>query len=118
MPVRSSQTLREEIVNYLVSVNTINGDTVRDFSNIPWDDYIQQMDMKGRYVDELTLRAFANTFNIRIEIISTLSNNGRVYINPENSNLLGRVTVGHFAEGQGDHHVCLQIEIADFGEIQ
>ena len=48
---RSPQTLREEIVNYLVSVESINGDVVRDFPNIPWDDYIQQMDIEGTYGD-------------------------------------------------------------------
>ena len=115
---RSPQTLREEIVNYLVSVESINGDVVRDFPNIPWDDYIQQMDIEGTYGNELTLRAFANIFNIEIEIVSTLGNDGRVSINPENSNPLGRITLGHFAEGQGDHYVCLQKEIAEDDETQ
>ena len=39
-------------------------------------------------------------------------------INPENSNLLGRITLGYFAEGQGDHYLCLQREIADDDENQ
>ena len=81
---RSPQTLREEIVNYLISVESINGYVVRDFSNIPSDDYIQQMDIEGTYGDELTLRAFANIFNIEIEIVSTLNNDDRVSINPKN----------------------------------
>ena len=42
---QSPLTLREEIVNYLISVESINGQVARDFSNIPWDDYIQQMDI-------------------------------------------------------------------------
>ena len=92
---RAPQTLREDIVNYLISVESINGEVVRDFSNIPWDDYIQQMDIEGTYGNELTLRAFANIFNIEIEIVSTLGNDGRVSINPENSNPLGRITLGH-----------------------
>ena len=71
---QSPLTLREEIVNYLISVESINGEVVRDFSNIPWDDYIQQMDIEGTYGNELTLRAFANIFNIEIEIVSTLGN--------------------------------------------
>ena len=40
----------------------------------PWDDFIKQMDTAGIYGDELTLRAFANIFNIEIEIVSTLGN--------------------------------------------
>ena len=71
-----SQTLREEIVNYLINVESINGEVVRDFSNIPWDDYIQQMDIEGTYGDELILRACANISNIEIEIVSTLGNDG------------------------------------------
>ena len=100
----------------MISVESINGEVVRDFLNIPWDDYIQQMDIEGTYGDELTLRAFANIFNIEIEIVSTLGNDGRVSINPENSNPLGRTTLGHFAEGQGDSYVCLQKEIAEDDE--
>ena len=115
---RPPQTLREEIGNYSISVESINGEVARDFSNIPWDDYIQQMDLESTYGDERTLRAFANIFNIEIEIVSTLSNDGRVSINPENSNPLGQITLGHFAESQSDHYVCLQREIAEDDETQ
>ena len=75
----------------MISVESINGEVVRDFSNIPWDDYIQQMDIEGTYENELTRRTFTNIFNIEIEIVPTLGNDGRVSINPENSNLLGRI---------------------------
>ena len=76
------------------------------------------MDIEGTYGDELTLRVFANIFNIEIEIISTLGNDGWVSINPENSNPLGRITLGHLAEGQGGHYVCLQREIAEDHKTQ
>ena len=39
-------------------------------------------------------------------------------INPENSNPLGRITLGYFGEGQGDHYLCLQREIAEDDENQ
>ena len=61
------------------------------------------MDIEDTCEDELTIRAFAYIFNIEIEIVSTLGNDGRVSINPENSNPLGRISHGHFAEGQGEH---------------
>ena len=76
------------------------------------------MEIEGTYGDELILRAFANIFNIEIEIVSTLGNNGRFSINPENSNPLGRITHGYFAESQGDHYVYLQREIAEDDEAQ
>ena len=82
------------------------------------DDYIQQKDIESTYGDKLTLRPLSNIFNIEIEIVSTLGNDGRVSINPENSNPLGRITLGYFAEGQGDHYVCLQREIAEDNETQ
>ena len=72
------------------------------------------MDIEG----ELTLRSFANIFNIEIEIVSTLGNDGQVSIYPENSNPLGQITLRDFAEGQGDHYVCLQREIAEDDETQ
>ena len=112
------QTLREEIVNCLIKVESINGEVARDFLNIRWDDYIQQMDIEDTYGDELTPRAFANIFNIEIEIVSSLGKDGRVSVNPENSDPLGRITLEHFAEGQGDHYVCPQREIAEDGETK
>ena len=94
---RSPQTLRQDIVNYLIIVESIDVEVVRDFSNIPWDDYIQQMDIEGTYGGELTLRSFANIFNIEIEIVSTLGSDGQVSIYPENSNPLGQITLRDFA---------------------
>ena len=92
----------------MLSVESVNSEVVRDFPNIPWDDDIQRMDTERPYGDELTLRAFTNIFNIEIEIISTLDNDSRVSINPENLNPLGWSTLGHFSAGQGNHYVCLQ----------
>ena len=109
---QSLQTLREEIVNYLISAVSINDEVVRDSSNFPWNDYIKQMDIESTYGDKLTLRAFANIFNIEIEIVSTFGNDGRVSINPKNSNLLVRINLRNSAEGQDKHYVYLQREIA------
>ena len=55
---------------------------------------------------------------MEIEIVSRLVNDGRFSINPDNSNLLGQTTLGHFAEDQGDHYVCLQREVPEDDEIQ
>ena len=70
------------------------------------------------YRDELSLGEFANISNVEIEVVSTLGNDDQISISPENSNPFGRITLGHFAEGQGDHYVCLQREIAEDDEIQ
>ena len=76
------------------------------------------MNIEGTYEDELPLRAFANMFNIEIKIVSTLDNDGRASTNPENSNTLGLITLGHFAEGQGGYYVCFQREITEDDETQ
>ena len=68
--------------------------------------------------EELTLRASANIFYFEIVIFSTLGTDGRVSINQKNSNPLGRITLAHFTEGQGNHYVCLQREIAVTDETQ
>ena len=102
----------------MISVESIYGEIVRDFSNISWDAYIQQMNIEDTYGDKRNLRAFANIFSIEIEIVSTLGNDGRVSINPENSNPLGRITLGHLVEGQGNHYVCLQRKIAEDDETK
>ena len=102
----------------MTSVESIYGEIVRDFSNISWDAYIQQMNIEDTYGDKRNLRVFANIFSIEIEIVSTLGNDGRVSINPENSNPLGRITLGHFVEGQGNHYVCLQRKIAEDDETK
>ena len=65
------------------------------------------MDTEGTYGDEITLRVFANFVNIELNIISTLGNEGFVSILPENSEPYGRIILEHFAEGQGNHYVCL-----------
>ena len=57
------------------------------------------MDMEGTYGKELTPRAFTNIFNIDVKIVSILGNDVRGSINPKNSNPLGRITLGYFAEG-------------------
>ena len=60
----------------------------------------------GMHGDEITLRCIANFFFVEIIIVSALGNSVRVSILSENSHPIGRILLGHFAEGQGDHYVC------------
>ena len=41
-------------------------------------------------------------------IVSTLGQGGRVEIVQENTNPFIRITLGHFAEGHGEHYVTLE----------
>ena len=58
------------------------------------------MNTSGKYGDQITLRAFLNLFNIDIFIFSTLENDDRFLILPENSVPIGTITLGHFAKGK------------------
>ena len=70
---------------------------------MPFNDYIHKMSKDGTYGDEITLRAIAEIFNNEISVISTLGRGVSVMIKPEESIPLTRITIGHFAEGQGLH---------------
>ena len=62
----------------------------------------------GTYGDQLTLRAASEIYNIQFRIISTLGAQGRADISPDGFDSLGRITLGHFAEGYGDRYVLLR----------
>ena len=62
----------------------------------------------GTYGDQLTLRAASEIYNIQFRIISTLGAQGRADISPDGFDSLGRITLGHFAEGYEDHYVLLR----------
>ena len=93
----SPKTLRQEIVEYIRNHENINNLLIREFLEIPWDRYITEMDTERMYGDEITFRVFANIFDIELNIISILGNEGFVSILPEDSQPYGRIILGHFA---------------------
>ena len=62
----------------------------------------------GTYGDQLTLRTASEIYNIQFPIISDLGAQGRTDISPDGFDFLGRITLGHFAEGYGGHYVLLR----------
>ena len=68
----SPKTFRREVVPYLNSNNMTNGIPLAFFAGVPWEQYLQEMQMDGIYGDEITLRAIPNIFNVEIIIVSTL----------------------------------------------
>ena len=85
----------------------VEGIPLELFAGIQWEKYLRQMETDGTYGDEITLRAISNIFNVRIIVVSTLGQRGRVEILPENAIPFGRIILGHFAEGHGDHYAVL-----------
>ena len=106
---RSPSTLRAEVVRYLEANNRDHeGWPLELFVVTPWSSYIQQMRKSGTFGDELTLRAVANVFNVEIAVVSTLGEDAMAIMSPVSNAPLARFTIGHFAEGQGDHYVVIE----------
>ena len=78
------------------------------FMGMLFSDYVGQIARDDTYGDQLTLRAASEIYNIQFTIISTLGAQGRADISPDGFDSLGRITLGHFAEGYGDHYVLLR----------
>ena len=101
---RSMQSLSVGIVRHLENnPNDRDWMPLELFMVMPVSNYVVQMARDGTYGDQLTLRAASEIYNIQFTIISTLGAQGRADISPDGFDSLGRITLGHFAEGYGDH---------------
>ena len=106
--------MREEIVAYLEShPNSPDGTPMELLAGAPWDQYLRLMGRDGTYGDHLTLQAAADVFNIQIVIYSTLGTMATQTISPTNSSPIATFYLGHFAEGAGEHYVCLANKCRD-----
>ncbi|KAL9971248.1 hypothetical protein ACROYT_G023755 [Oculina patagonica] len=108
---RSEESIREEIVRYLTQ-NPFNADGIplENFAAMPWDRYLTAMSQDGEYGDHLTLQAAADIFNIEIVVVSSLGPDATVVISPTSSIPVATIQLGHFAEGDGEHYVCVEGE--------
>ena len=118
--LRSPETMRKEIVEYLKS-NPYDSDGfpllehLADDEFACWDDYITHMARDGTYGDQITLYAAANLYNIDIQIVSSLGVGGQHVFSPSASVSAATVYLGHFAENQGEWYVSLE-QVADHSD--
>ncbi|CAH3164525.1 unnamed protein product [Pocillopora meandrina] len=118
--LRSPETMRKEIVEYLKS-NPYDSDGfpllehLADDEFACWDDYITHMARDGTYGDQITLYAAANLYNIDIQIVSSLGVGGQHVFSPSASVSAATVYLGHLAENQGEHYVSLE-QVADHND--
>ena len=75
-----------------------------------WADYLAEMIKEGTYGDHLTLQAASNIFNAQITVHSSLGLEANTIISPFTGAGVANFNLEHFAEGQGEHYVCLEVE--------
>ena len=74
---------------------------------MPWDRFIARMAQDCEYGNQITLQAAAETFNIEILVVSSLGPDATAVIAPTSTIPMAQVQLGHFAEEDGEHYVCV-----------
>ena len=115
----SPAEVRKAAVDYLtVNENSEDGVPLKLFAGEPWEDYLIRMVRDRTHGDQLTLQAVSNIYNVQINLVSSLGEDARVLIQPnssDNDRRIEPITLGHFAEGHGEHFVAL-FESTDSGD--
>jgi len=75
-----------------------------------WSHYLAEMIKGGTYGDQITLQAASNLFNVQLTIHPSLGVEGNTIISPFTGVPVANFHLGHFAEGEGEHYVCLEVE--------
>ena len=85
--LRSEETLQKEIVDYLNN-NPLTQDAfpLELFVGVPWSQYLANISHKGAYGPD-----------------------AQTIISPQNSEPIASFTLGHFAENEGIHYVCIRV---------
>lgn len=109
---RSPITLRSEVVNDLIHnpYTTVAHVHLREFVG-DWSQYILSMSQDGTYGDHVTLQRAAHIYNVQFIVHSSLGPTATQVISPTGSRLdrnLPILTIGHLAEGHGEHYVSLE----------
>ena len=103
----SANQLRKEVVDYLKTHRkNEEGQPYELFAGVPWSSYLNEMRLNGTYGDHITLDATSRMYNVHIQVISSLGLQATVNINQENGQQT--TVLRYYAEGHGDHYVCLR----------
>ena len=68
------------------------------------------MSQNGTFVDHITLQAASDLYNVEFQVLSSNGPGYTTTISPTVANPLCTFTLGHFAENDGEHYVCLAEE--------
>ena len=67
------------------------------------------MSHNDAYGEHITLQAMANVCSVELVVISSLGPGAQTIISPQNSEPIASFTLGHFAENDSTHYVCLRV---------
>ena len=111
---RSNQTIRDDIVNivnYLENnPKAADGTPLQNFTDLLWPIYLSSMSQNGTFGDHITLQAASDLYNVEFQVLSSNGTGYATTISPIVANPLCTFTLGHFAENDGEHYVCLAEE--------
>jgi len=80
------------------------------FAGQGWADYLTEMNKDSTYEDHITLRAASDIFSVQITVHSSLGVEATTIISPFTGVGVANFNLGHFAEGQREQYVCLEVE--------
>ena len=108
--------MRKKVINYLTSSPHLLDGTilsVQDYvDNNDVATYLDKMKQSGTYGDHITLTAIACLYKVIFIILSTLGIEGTRIISPLKDSQFSKkyklFLLGHYAEHQGSHYVCLK----------
>lgn len=103
--------MREEIVNYL-SNNPLaaDGTPLQNFTDLPWPAYLSSMSQNGTFGDHIMLQAASDLYNVEFQVLSSNGPGYATTVSPTTASPLCTFILGHFAENDGEHYVCLADE--------
>jgi len=103
--------MREDIVNYLNNNPTAGkGTPLQNFTDLPWPTYLSSMSPNGTFGDHTTLQAASNLYNVAFQVLSSNGPGYETTVSSVAANPMCTFILGHFAEDDEEHYVCLTDE--------
>ena len=100
----STSKVTEETVKYPEQNQKNHQETsLQIFLGIPCSQCLQAMATDGIYGNKSTLRTTSDIYNIDITLVSSLTRKVQLEINSTEFQCFGRIVLGYFAEGNGQH---------------
>ena len=83
---------------------------MQNFTDLPWPAYLSAMSQNGTFGDHITLQAASDLYNVEFEVLSSNGPGYTTTVSPMSANPLCTFILGHFAENDREHYVCLTDE--------